>query len=226
VYEQVARDNDLLFAIDRDFPVLDSLPPMTLARCYPLALATPDLSPTVLRYLRAVYEMKQVEETNNTTPGAVAQVIVDNLQPEDFDDDFLRVAALLTFYLTSSPPELLPKRPYSPPDSLQWAVLSLTANNTLRYNNQDITPGELPTHLMPFIGVDPQQRGVVLIAVRKTSYNFYREVYDSVMQVYQKLEKQKAQALYHQPLDALSEPQREVVEQAVPRYIRVPKPEN
>ena len=51
-------------------------------------------------------------------------------------------------------------------------------------------------------------------------------VYDSVKHVYQELREQKAQALYQKRLDALSEPQRKITEQAVPHYISVPPPEN
>ena len=226
VYRQIARDNDLLFAVDQEFPLLDSLPPMVLARCYPIALETPTVSPTLLRYLRTVYEMEGVRSEGDITPGKIAQEIVDHLRPEDFEQGFLRVSALITFYVVATPASMLQMRPSQLPDSVQWAVLSLSASNDLHYDDQAIALNRLSSRLRAFVEDDPQYRGVRIISTRDTPYDFYLNVYDSVKHVYQELREQKAQALYQKRLDALSEPQRKIIERTVPRYISVPSPED
>ena len=107
VYQQIARDGDLQFAVEKRFHLLDSIPPQSLSRCYPLALESPTVSPTLLRYLRTVYEMEDLSNEGNITPGRVAQKIVDNLRSEDFEQGFLRVSALITFYIVATPASLL-----------------------------------------------------------------------------------------------------------------------
>ncbi len=226
VYQQIARDGDLQFAVETRFPLLDSVPPPVLARCYPLALETPTASPTLLRYLRTVYEMEDLRSGGDITPGIVAQEIVDHLRPEDFEHGFLRVSALITFYVTATPVALLQKRRFQPPDSVQWAVFSLSADNTLLHNDQSISLDQVSPHLRTFVEVDPPHRGVRMITRRETSYEFYINVYDSVKQVYRELREQEAQDRYQSPLDDLSESQRKIVEKKIPTYISVPPPEN
>lgn len=226
VYQQIARDGDLLFAVKKKFPLLDSIPPQVLSRCYPLALETPTVSPNLLRYLRTAYEMKALSSEGNITPGKVAQEIVNNLKPEDFDQGFLRVSALITFYIVATPASLLPICAPQPPDSLQWTVLSLSADDVLRYDDQVIALDQLSPRLRTFVEVNPQRRGVRMDTRRETSYEFYISVYDSVKQMYQALRKQKAQDLYQRPLKELSESERKTVEEKVPLYVSVAEPED
>ncbi len=227
VYQQVARDGDLLFAVEKEFPLLDSIPPQSLARCYPLALDTPELSPTILRYLRTVYEMDKIERAGDINPGIVAQAVVDHLHPEDFEDGFLRTAALLTFYIVATPAPLLQiQQRLQPSDSLQWAVLSLSDDNTLRYNDQPVALDQLPSRLRTFVEADPQRRGVRMVTKRETSYEFCLAVYDSVKQTYQALHEQEAQGRYQRSLDKLSELERKTIEEKVPLYVSVAEPED
>ncbi len=219
------------FEPDRTFPLLDSLSeqPMILARCYPLALATPELSPAVLRYLRMVYEMNQVKEMDNLSPGSVVQVIVDNLRPEDFNDNFLRVTGLLTFYMISIP--YSPNRVALPergtlPDSIAWTVVSALKNDVLLPDNESISLDTLLPTVTAFIRAAPHHGGVKMVTQRSTSYEFYIAVYDTVKQAYYQLWEERAQQQHQRSWDELTESEQGAIRQVIPMLIGIAAPED
>ena len=222
VYEQIAKEDDFLFSINRDFPVLDTLPPHELQRCYWRALAPSKLTNADIRYLKTLYKMSQQRSRGNITPGVVAQGIVDKMKPDDFNSEFLKTGALLTLYLISSPySPSLNVNPGTPDSALSFAELRITANNEMMFNQTPIDIAQITQKVKTFVLVSPHQRGIRIATDRETLYESYLLAFDSVKKAYVILREEAATQTYQQPFDQLNEAQQVIIQEQIPQYITI-----
>jgi hypothetical protein len=176
VYRQIVQENDLIFEIDTTLELLDNLDFQVYTSCFYKVLPPEQLTQLSTRHLEATQRISRNYD-GNVTPSLVAQRILDNLTDDDFELEYFRVSALLTFYRVSSPtPTLnlgLPDfgRPDNP--NIQTIHVILNPKDQIVIDAKIFTIESAKQTIYDYLLTAPEARGIELTASRSASYQAY-----------------------------------------------------
>lgn len=194
VYEQIVKQNDLIFEIDTTFSLLDNLKFQVYTSCFFKVLTPEQLSQLTQRHQKAVERISGDYE-GNVTPGLVAQRILDNLTEDDFKLEFFKISALLSFYRTSSPTSSLnlglPAFSQGGNTNIQTIQVILNENSQIVIDNNVFTAAGAELAIYEFLSVEPKMRGIEFMASRGASYETYLITTEIFNSVYSKLKSEK-----------------------------------
>ena len=190
VYKQIVQENDLIFEIDTTFKLLDNLDFQVYTSCFYKVLTPEQLTQLSPRHLEATQRISGNYD-GNVTPSLVAQRILDSLTDDDFELEYFRVSALLTFYRVSSPTPTLNLRlpDFGRPDNpnIQTIHVILNANNQILIDDKTFTIESAKQVIYDYLSMKPKARGIELTASRGASYEAYINVTNMFNAVYSKL---------------------------------------
>ncbi len=190
VYKQIAEENDLIFAIDTTFQLLDNLDFQVYTGCFYKVLTPEQLTQLSSRHLEATQRISG-NYNGNVTPSLVAQRILDNLTDEDFELEYFRVSALLTFYRVSSPTPTLnlgiPDIGQPENTNIQTIHIILNANDKIVIDDKIFTIDNAKKRIYDFLSTSPKVRGIELTASRNASYSAYINITEMFNTVYTEL---------------------------------------
>ncbi|MCH7399107.1 hypothetical protein MM236_13970 [Belliella sp. DSM 107340] len=188
VLKQIAMDNDLYFNIDRDFQILDKLGFKIYSKCYYKALDPEGFGKLTDRHLHAAEVIVQ-NNNDEITPGIVAQRILDNLLDEDFDLEFYKISSLIAFYTISQTGSIMDfvEANKSLADFSEIMEVFLDDTNRITIDGSYVSFDQLKQKAHQFLQIDPNEKGIVLIASKEVSYEVYLQVKEILSLVYSEL---------------------------------------
>ncbi|MFD2037629.1 ExbD/TolR family protein [Belliella marina] len=188
VYEQIVLDNDLHFNIDRDFQILDALDFEIYSKCYYKALDPEGFGKLTDRHLHAAEVIVQ-NNNDEITPGLVAQRILDNLLDEDFDLEFYKISSLIAFYTICQTGSIIDfvEANQSLADFSEIMEVFLDNTNRITIDGSYVSFDQLKEKAHQFLQINPNEKGIVLIASKEVSYEVYLQVKDILSLVYSEL---------------------------------------
>lgn len=191
VYEQIVRENDLIFKMDTTFELLHNLEYEVYTGCFYKVLTLEQMSQLTTRHLEASKKMWRDYEQSNATPGLAAQLILENFTEDDFELEYFRVSALLTFYrIASSPPTLnmgVAKIEVKEQIDIETIQVILNQNDEILIDNKIFTNAQAAQSIYEFLIANPESRGIEFTASRGASYETYLKTTAMFDSLYSKL---------------------------------------
>lgn len=188
VLKQIALDNDLYFNIDRDFQILDELGFEIYSRCFFRVLSPEDFSQLTDRHLKAAQKITEAN-SQEISPGVVAQRILNNLLDEDFELEFYKVSHLIAFYIISNKGSVLDLFETNPSqaDFSEIMEVFLDENNRLKIDGSNVSFDQLKEKVHEFLLINPNEKAIELGSSMGTSYDVYLQVKEILSLVYSEL---------------------------------------
>lgn len=194
VYEQIIKENDLIFKIDTTFKLLEGLEMKVYTSCFYKALTPEQLSQLTQKHQEAAERISGGYE-GNVTPSLVAQRIKENLSEDDFELEFFRVSALLSFYRISSPtPSLnlgLPAFDQTKNTNIEKINVVLNQKSQIVIGKKVFTAENAELMIYEFLSTNPERKGIEFSASRDASYESYLKTTEMFDSVYMKLKSEK-----------------------------------
>lgn len=161
---------------------------------------------------------------NELSPSSIAKAITSVLTPLDFDKQYYRAVALLTIAYTANSDVGLPRKlktndyeDYSTYDSI---LVTLTEENHIILNENEISQEELKTTLIEFIRANGSKHVINFRADKGTSYDFYLKIQDQIGAVYNELRNELAMTKYNQTFKELTDDQQTEIKRTHPTRIK------
>lgn len=176
VYKRIVKEEGLNFKIDTIFALLDTLEFNVYTSCSYKVLTSDQISQLTSKHQKAT-ERIGAPYHGNLTPKLMANRIVTNLTNEDFELEFFRVSALMSFYRTAIPKSdlelVLPDFSNSHNSEILTIEVYLTSENEIQINDKTYTLQEAKTKILEYLSYDPRNRGIELTASKGASYESY-----------------------------------------------------
>jgi hypothetical protein len=189
VYQRVVDDGDLVFAIDTTFELLETLEFEVYTSCFYKVL-TPEQRSQITTKHQASAECIVENTKGNVTPASVAAQILENFSNEDFELEYFKISALLSFYRIATPtPALFPEFNSVRIKSTENIHLFLNEDDQLMIGDVALTLKDADVAIYKFLSEDPKKRGIDFTASRRASYSSYLETNDMFDSVYSKLKR-------------------------------------
>lgn len=221
VYQQISQEGDLIFNRTQSFPLLESLNPRLMQRCFYKLLTEDQLLEINPRHLEAAEAITKDFE-DSITPGVVAQRIIDNLSAEDFDLEYYRISSLLVFhnftsvYIPPTPPE---------PDLSDKEVLFIEMNgDQITALGKPVSINQITKIIDDFTTESSDNKIIKIASTRDTRYDLYIRVLDMTKASIEKRRHALAKETFATNYSELSVQQRKEVDSAIPKNIIISLP--
>jgi hypothetical protein len=162
--------------------------------------------------------------TESLNPSLVASSITEIIEPSDFERPYYRAMALLTIAFTSNiETGLSYKLHASQPkysEDLDSIFLHLTSHDKFELNSQLVSGSELNMEIKRSIKKHEKNQLIVLTANSNTSYSFYSEAQNRLLNIYQALRNELSLSKYGDSFNSLKDERKNKILKIYPTHIK------
>ncbi|KAB1065939.1 ExbD/TolR family protein [Salibacter halophilus] len=225
-YQEIAELNDIPATLDYDrFENIYKLTPNEFysANCLEQLKRLDSTTIANSKYSQMTLAIQNAAQ-NEVSPSSIAKAITSVLTPSDFDKQYFRAVALLTIAYTANSDVGL-QRQLKPNDNEDNAtyesiLVTLTEENQITLNENEISQEELKTTLTEFIKANGANHVINFRADKGTSYDFYLKIQDQIGSVYNELRNELAITMYNQIFKELTDDQQNEIKRTYPTRIK------
>ena len=167
---------------------------------------------------------RKIANAKKLTPAIIAEAITAALEPSDFEMPYYRTLALLSTAFISNPENgisvKIPNAKTSNNFGKNKFKFLLTDENKIEMNDTLVSKDVLKKRLRNFIKSHKAEHVVILSAQGGTAYQFYRNVHDLILQVYNDIRHKKAMTMFNKPYEELTERKKEEIKEVYPVKIK------
>ena len=198
VFLTISENNDNTFEMDTSFSLLEKIDRNRLVTCYYKALNQHELDQIKIHHL---FSLNNVTHSHDgvRTPGQIATRIIENLSAEDFEQQFLKIMSLLTFYYTSNlSNQSIAKQAYTDWETKTTLEIYLDSINEIYIGKRKKTLEEVADTVNYFFNNEQTGKALVINSSRKALYQSFKELVDVVTKVLMKNKNERANEIFEQ----------------------------